>query len=76
MILTKNNKYEGDFIDVDVKKEGEEMTITIFGRYTSEKQYLILGEKKKLSEKEYLEFVKSELETIKVMIDNDYGKQN
>lgn len=76
MILTKNNKYEGEFVDVEVKNENGEVTMTIFGRYVSGKEYLILGEKKRVSEQEYLEFVKEELETIKVMIGKDYGKQN
>lgn len=76
MILTKNNKYEGEFVDVEVKNEDGEVTMTIFGRYVSGEEYLILGEEKRVSEQEYLDFVKEELETIKVMIGKDYGKQN
>lgn len=76
MILTKNNKYEGEFCSVEVNKDGKETTMTIFGRYDKEREYLILGEKRTVALEEYLDFVKEELETIKVMIKADYGKQN
>ncbi len=76
MILTKNNKYEGEFVSVEVNKDNRETTLTVFGRYDKDREYLILGEKKTITLEEYLEFVKEEIETIKVMIGKDYGKQN
>ncbi|HQF37009.1 MAG TPA: hypothetical protein PLL26_05220 [Candidatus Dojkabacteria bacterium] len=77
MIITKKNNYEGEFCSVEVKEdENGELILTIYGKYRSGYQYLILGEKKKITEQEYLEFVKKELETIKFLINKDYGKQD
>ncbi len=77
MIITKENNYEGEFCTVNVKEdENGELILTIYGKYRSGYQYLILGEKKKITEQEYLEFVKKELETIKFLINKDYGKQD
>lgn len=75
--MTKENNYEGEFCTVNVKEdENGELILTIYGKYRSGYQYLILGEKKKITEQEYLEFVKKELETIKFLINKDYGKQD
>jgi hypothetical protein len=77
MIITKENNYEGEFCTVNVKEdENGELILTIYGKYRSGYQYLVLGEKKKITEQEYLEFVKKELETIKFLINKDYGKQD
>ena len=76
MILTKNNEtnYQGEFCNVEVKDDNGEVTMTVFGRYSSDRQYLILGEKKTVTLEEYLDFVKEEIETIKVMMGKNNGK--
>lgn len=66
--IVKGDKYIGDFITVEVRNVNGIGELDVYGRYDSNKEYLILGEKRRITKLDYLKFAMKELDTIRVMI--------
>lgn len=65
--IENGSKYIGDFITVEIKNVDGVDKIEISGNYVEGNEYLILGEKKKLTGLDYLEFAEEELDAINLL---------